>query len=82
MKTTEPTFSPSPGSMSEDEFVESFGGIYEHSAWIASETWRSGLDGRHQTPAGLSAAMREVVEQASAQDKLTLIRAHPDLAGR
>ena len=82
MKTTEPTLSRAPGSMSEEDFVESFGGIYEHSPWIASETWRSGLDGRHQTAAGLGAVMREVVEQASAEDKLSLIRAHPDLAGR
>jgi OHCU decarboxylase len=68
--------------MGEDEFVELFGGIYEHSVWIAREAWRFGLDERHDTPAGLSAVMADVVEQAAVERQLELIRAHPDLAGR
>lgn len=68
--------------MTEAVFVDTFGGIYEHSPWVARETWQRGLDEDHDTVVGLSAAMAATVDAADDDTKLTLIRAHPDLAGR
>jgi len=68
--------------MSEVDFVELFGGVYEHSPWIARETWRRGLGIDEDTPAGLSAAMMETVRDAPRERLSALVDAHPDLAGR
>jgi 2-oxo-4-hydroxy-4-carboxy-5-ureidoimidazoline decarboxylase len=60
-------------------FVASLGTIYEHSPWIAERAW-------HRRPfhdlKALKAAMAHVVAEASAEEQLSLIKAHPDLAGR
>lgn len=71
-----------PSDMSEPEFVEMFGGIYEHSPWVARDTRRRSLDERHDTVEGLAEALAATVDAADAAARLELIRAHPDLAGR
>jgi OHCU decarboxylase len=68
--------------MAEHEFVERFGAVYEHSPWIARETWQRGLCGKHDTVEGLSAVLAATVAQADRGRLLALVRAHPDLAGR
>ena len=75
-------FDPPPRQMSRDAFVARFGGVYEHSPWIAEAVYRRGLRPAEDLPAGLAAAMAEVLAQADTESKLALIRAHPDLAGR
>lgn len=65
-------------SLSLEEFVERFGGIYEHSPWIAEAAWV-------QQPGGasdLAMRMAKIVDTATTEQQLALIRAHPDLAGR
>ena len=56
-----------------------FGGVYEHSPWIAGAAW-------HERPfRGLSelrGAMERAVNAASDERKMELILAHPDLAGK
>lgn len=76
------TFPRPPRAMNEVEFVELFGGVYEHSPWVARDTWRRGLDERHDTAAELAAAMAATVDSADDETKLALIRAHPDLGKR
>lgn len=71
-----------PASLSEQAFVERFGGVYEHSPWVAQRTWQKGLDASHSQVAVLGAAMAQVLAQASKEEQLTLIRLHPDLAGK
>lgn len=68
--------------MSRAEFVARFGGVYEHSPWIAGAAHDRGLSPEHDDPATLAAAMAEIVAVADAAAKLALICAHPDLAGR
>lgn len=60
-------------------FVERYGGIYEHSPWVAEHAWDCdpGAAGDE-----LAALLAECVDNASRERKLQLIRAHPDLAGR
>lgn len=68
--------------MTREDFVARFGGVYEHSPWIAEAVWDAGLTPEHDTVAGLAAAMAAVLAGARREAKLALIRAHPDLAGR
>lgn len=60
-------------------FVAAFGGIFEHSPWVAEQAWPLRP---FATVAGLHEIMVRAVERASAEDQLTLIRAHPDLGAR
>ena len=69
-------------AMDRTQFIEHFGGVYEHSPWIAMQVFDTGLGPLVDTPAGLSSAMTEVVEQAGREPQLVLLRSHPDLAGR
>lgn len=65
--------------LDEDEFVERFGSLFEHSPWVAVGAWRGRpFDDLH----GLHAAFVEAVSEAPYERRLDLIRAHPDLAGK
>jgi len=61
-------------------FVARYGGIYEHSSWVAERAWDL-LDGS-STDADIASTLARCVDAASDAEKLRLIRAHPDLAGR
>jgi OHCU decarboxylase len=68
--------------MSRALFVEAFGDIFEHSPWIAESAFDAGLTTGQDTAEGLHAAMVHGLSGASREQKLALINAHPDLAGR
>ncbi|MGM8930243.1 2-oxo-4-hydroxy-4-carboxy-5-ureidoimidazoline decarboxylase [Salinicola halophyticus] len=74
--------SPRPSQLERDAFIASYGEIYEHSPWIAAQSWDHGLDEAQDTPTGLAERLRQQVDAASADAQLALIRAHPDLAGK
>ena len=63
-------------------FVERFGGVFEHSPWIAEAAFDAGLPELPWTPEGLHAAMVLAMRAGSDEQKRALIAAHPDLAGR
>lgn len=71
-----------PSRMTRGAFALRFGGVFEHSPWIAEATWDAGLTPAEDEAAGLHAAMVKVLRRAGRERKLALIRAHPDLAGR
>ncbi|MET0532298.1 MAG: 2-oxo-4-hydroxy-4-carboxy-5-ureidoimidazoline decarboxylase, partial [Microvirga sp.] len=71
-----------PSTMSKRLFVELYGDIFEHSPWIAERAYDAGLTTAQDTAEGLHAAMVHVLSEATRDQKLALIRAHPDLAGR
>ena len=62
------------------EFVDLFGGVYEHSPWIAEPVWDLNAD--YGTTERLHKAFRRVLDRADHGAKLALLRAHPDLAGK
>jgi OHCU decarboxylase len=68
--------------MSRAAFVAQFGGIYEHSPWVAEAAFDAGLGDGEATAEGLGAAMARALAAAPRTAKLALIRAHPDLAGK
>jgi 2-oxo-4-hydroxy-4-carboxy-5-ureidoimidazoline decarboxylase len=60
-------------------FTAALGLLFEHSPWVAAETWpRRPFRDAAQLHAELCATMRG----APPEKQLALIRAHPDLAGR
>lgn len=71
-----------PSEMSQREFVQTFGDVYEHSPWVAERTFAQGIDRDHDVIAVLHQAMASVLDKASTQEQLALINAHPDLAGK
>src|ERR1700722_3825635 len=66
-------------AMDRRAFVELLGGIFEHSPWIAERAWDSVP---FVSATELHAAMTAVIINSDRATQLTLIRAHPDLAGR
>ena len=71
-----------PSMLSEALFIARFGGIFEHSPWVAARAFATGLGPETDKAAGLHAAMVTAMRAGSEADQLALIRAHPDLAGR
>ena len=71
-----------PSQMDRARFVERFGGIYEHSPWIAERAWELELGPAHDSATGLANALARVFRSASETERLAVLRAHPDLAGK
>jgi 2-oxo-4-hydroxy-4-carboxy-5-ureidoimidazoline decarboxylase len=60
-------------------FVGAFGGIAEHTPWVAA---RAALSRPYERREGMVDAFQAVLSSASRAEQEALIRAHPDLAGR
>lgn len=62
--------------MQKAEFLQKYGGIYEHSPWIAEAAYGAeGIEAIH-------AQMKAAVDSAPHDKKLALIKAHPELGSR
>jgi 2-oxo-4-hydroxy-4-carboxy-5-ureidoimidazoline decarboxylase len=66
-------------ALGREEFTRALAPVFEHSPWVAART-----AGKRPFAdrADLHAALCETVMKASNDEKLALIRAHPDLVGR
>jgi len=64
---------------SQAAFTAALGHLFEHSPWVAEETWpkRPFRDAAH-----LHAELCATMQRAAPERQLALIGAHPDLAGR
>jgi len=71
-----------PSRLNRTLFAERFGGIYEHSRWVAEAAHDAGLGPQADTAQGLAQAMAAAVAKGTPEQKQALISAHPDLAGR
>lgn len=71
-----------PSQMSADRFVQQYGSIFEHSAWIAKAAHAMELGPAHDTAVGLHSVLARVFRSASKAQKLEVLNAHPDLAGK
>jgi len=71
-----------PSSLSREAFIETFGGVYEHSPWIAETLFAQGISAADDDIEHLHARLAQVVRTAPREAQLALIRAHPDLAGK
>ncbi|MCC2095584.1 MAG: allantoinase PuuE [Hyphomicrobiales bacterium] len=71
-----------PSTMDRDAFVKAWGGIFEHSWWIAERAFAEELGPAHDTATGLHNALARQFRLASEEERLRVLRAHPDLAGK
>ncbi len=71
-----------PSRMEKKNFVEKFGGIFEHSRWIAEKAYDLELGPAHDTAGGLHNALCRVFRSATEEQRLGVLTAHPDLAGK
>ena len=82
-KTTHPyTEQIDLAALSKADFVEKFGGIFEHSPWIAEKAYDLELGPAHNCAVGLHNAMCRVFRSATPAQRLAVLNAHPDLAGK
>ena len=71
-----------PSRMHKAAFVAAFGGIFEHSPWIAEGAHGLELGPAHDTAIGVHSALCRVFRSASHEQRLGVLTAHPDLAGK
>jgi urate oxidase len=71
-----------PTTMAKEAFVARFGGVFEHSPWIAERAFDLELGPVHDTATGLANALSRAFRSASGEERLGVLKAHPDLAGK
>jgi OHCU decarboxylase len=71
-----------PSQMPRERFVQKFGSIFEHSPWIAERAFDLELGPAHDSAAGLHNALARMFRSASPDERLGVLKAHPDLAGK
>ena len=71
-----------PSEMTLGQFVAAFGSIYEHSPWIAEKAHALDLGPAHDCIEGVASALARVFRSASESQRLRVLKAHPDLAGK
>ncbi|GGD39997.1 allantoinase PuuE [Sinisalibacter lacisalsi] len=71
-----------PSMLEKAAFVARFGGVFEHSPWIAEGAFELELGPVHDSAVGLHNALARVFRSAGHEARLEVLRAHPDLAGK
>jgi OHCU decarboxylase len=71
-----------PSEMSRETFIAKYGSIFEHSPWIADGAYDLELGRTHDTAIGLHNALCRIFRSASEEQRLGVLTAHPDLAGK
>ncbi len=71
-----------PSEMNQAGFVQAYGGIFEHSPWIAERAHALELGSAHDSAVGLHNALCRMFRSASEDERLGVLTAHPDLAGK
>ncbi|MDB5615268.1 MAG: puuE, partial [Devosia sp.] len=82
--STHPYFVPEviPSQLDKTGFVARYGSVFEHSPWIAERAWDGELAPVNDTAIGLHFALRSQFRIATPEERLAVLRAHPDLAGK
>lgn len=71
-----------PTDLDLETFVANYGGIFEHSPWIATGAHALELGQAHNTAIGLHSALCRIFRAADEEQRLGVLKAHPDLAGK
>jgi OHCU decarboxylase len=71
-----------PATQDRASFVARFGGVFEHSPWIAEAAFDAGLPEGTRSAEALHRQMVAALRQGTEAQQRALILAHPDLAGR
>ena len=66
-------------ALDRDTFVDTLGAVFEHSPWVVERAWQKRP---FASRAALLAVLGEVLSEAGRERQLSLINAHPELAGK
>ena len=66
-------------TLDRDAFVDTLGAVFEHSPWVVKRAWEKRP---FASRAALLTVLRDVLSEARRQLQLSLINAHPELAGK
>jgi OHCU decarboxylase len=68
--------------MDRADFVQRFGGVFEHSPFIAERAFDAGMIEEPLTALDVHDAMAMIFRTSGVEERLGVLRAHPDLAGK
>ncbi len=71
-----------PSEMDAETFVAAYGGVFEHSPWVAERAWQLELGRAHDSAVGMHSALCRVFRAATPTERFGVLKAHPDLAGK
>ncbi len=71
-----------PSRMTREAFISAFGGVFEHSAFIAERAFDDEIGTVNNSALGLHAALAAQFRAASRAERHGVLTAHPDLAGK
>ncbi|SNZ06683.1 allantoinase PuuE [Cohaesibacter gelatinilyticus] len=71
-----------PSGMEKADFLKQFGDIFEHSSFIAERAFDLELGPAHDSPVGIHNALCRIFRSASKEERMGILKAHPDLAGK
>ena len=71
-----------PSEMDKPTFMAKFDHVFEHSPWVEERAFDLELGPAHDTVIGLHNAMCRAFRAASENERLGVLTAHPDLAGK
>jgi OHCU decarboxylase len=71
-----------PSQLDRKDFVAAFGGVFEHSSWIAERAFELELGPAHDSAVGIHSALARMFRSATHTERLGVLTAHPDLAGK
>ena len=71
-----------PSALDRSAFVAAFGGVFEHSPWVAEAAFDAGLSQEADGAEGLHRLLCAAMRAGTTAQQQALIEAHPDLAGR
>lgn len=71
-----------PSIMNKSDFVATFGGVFEHSPWVAKRAYKLELGPAHDSAVGVHNALCRAFRSAGEEERLGVLTAHPDLAGK
>jgi 2-oxo-4-hydroxy-4-carboxy-5-ureidoimidazoline decarboxylase len=66
-------------ALDESDFAAALGPVFERSPWVVRKAWRARPFASREA---LYSAMTAVLHATAPEDRLNLIRAHPELAGK
>ncbi len=71
-----------PSKLAKDDFLALFGSVYEHSEWVAERAYEGELAPANDNAQGLAFALKVQFRAAEYEERLAVLNAHPDLAGK
>jgi 2-oxo-4-hydroxy-4-carboxy-5-ureidoimidazoline decarboxylase len=69
-------------TLDRNEFVSRFGGVYEHTPWVAEKCFDQNGHSGLSKPSDLAGPFSHLIEASGPELQMLLLRAHPDLAGK